>query len=255
MNYAQQDFSCASLMAMPGNLTSFCLASPYDTLPSPANLKRWRITTETMCTLCSKDVFTTAHILGACKVSLQQGRYTFRHDTLLREVIEVLKTFIFDIKDSVPISPKTSIKFVRKGTNVPRKRTPPVVILHHECDWILLVDLNKTYCFPVHIAIFSNSLKKVILIELTCPCEENMESWHGTKINKYSALKTIIESKGWCVELFAVEIGARGYCSMSVLCCFKKLGFNNKPIRNTIKKLSRSSMECSFCIWLARNNK
>ena len=39
MNYVQQDFSWASLMAMPANLTSFCLASTYDTLPSPANLK------------------------------------------------------------------------------------------------------------------------------------------------------------------------------------------------------------------------
>ena len=264
MNYVQQDFSWASLLAMSANLTSFCLASTYDTLPSPANLKRWRVTTETMCTLCSKDVCTTAHILGACKVSLQQGRYTFRHHTVLRGVIEVLKTFILNVKDTVPISPKSSIKFVRKGTKVPRKRTPPVGILHHASDWILLADLNKAYCFPVHIAftqlrpditIFSNSLRKVIPIELTCPCEENMESWHGTKISKYSALKTIIESKGWCVELFAVEVGARGYCSRSVLCCFKKLGFNNKLIRSAIKKLSKSSMECSFCIWLARNNK
>ena len=41
----------------------------------------------------------------------------------------------------------------------------------------------------------------------------------------------------------------------SVLCCFKKLGFNNKLIRNTIKKLRKSSMECSFCIRLVRNNK
>ena len=79
-----------------------------------------------------------------------------------------------------------------------------------------------------------------------------MESWHSTKINKYLALKTIIESNGWCVELFAVEVGARGYCSKSVLCCFKKLGFNNTLIRNTIKKLIKSSMGCSFCIWLAR---
>ena len=112
MNYVQQDFSWASLMAMPANLTSFCLASTYDTLPSPTNLKRWRITTETMCTLCSKDVCTTAHILGACKVSLLQGRYTFRHDTVLRQVIAALKTFISNIKEMVPISAKTSIKFV-----------------------------------------------------------------------------------------------------------------------------------------------
>ena len=57
------------------------------------------------------------------------------------------------------------------------------------------------------------------------------------------------------MELFAVELGARGQCSKSVLCCFKKLGFNNKLIRKTMKKLTKSSMECSCCIWLARNNK
>ena len=75
---------------------------------------------------------------------------------------------------TVPISPKSSIKFVRKGTKVPRKRTPPVGILHHASDWILLADLNKIYCFPAHIAftqlrsditIFSNSLRKVVLVE------------------------------------------------------------------------------------------
>ena len=87
---------------------------------------------------------------------------------------------------------------------MPRKRTPPAGILHHACDWIILADLNKTHCFPVHIAfnqlrpnitIFSNSLRKVILIEITCPGEENMKSWQGTKINKYLDFKTIIESK------------------------------------------------------------
>ena len=100
--------------------------------------------------------------------------------------------------------------FVKKGAKVPRKRTPPVGILHHASDWVLLADLNSNYCFPVHIAftqlrpditIFSNSLRKVILIELTCPCEENMESWHSTKINKDLALKTVIESNG-CVWSF-----------------------------------------------------
>lgn len=43
-----------------------------------------------------------------------------------------------------------------------------------------------------------------------------VKSWHSTKINKYLALKTAIEYNGWCVELFAVEVGAREYCSKSV---------------------------------------
>ena len=46
-----------------------------------------------------------------------------------------------------------------------------------------------------------------------------------------------------------------GDTALGLLCCFKRLGFNNKLIRSTIKKLSKSYMECSFCIWLARNNK
>ena len=71
--------------------------------------------------------------------------------TVLHEVTEVLKTFILNIKDTKPISPKSSIKFVSKGTKVPHKRAP-VGILHRASDWILLADLNKIFCFPVHIA-------------------------------------------------------------------------------------------------------
>ena len=116
LNYIQQDFSWTTLLEMPANLTSFCLTSTFDTLPSPINLKRCRMTTETICTLCSKDVCTTADILGACKVSLQQGRYTFSHDIVLHKIIESLKSFILNVKQAVPISPKSAIKFVKKGT-------------------------------------------------------------------------------------------------------------------------------------------
>ena len=126
-----------------------------------------------MCTPCSKDVCTTVHILGACKVSLQQEIYTFRHGTVLHQVTEGLQTFISNIKEAVPISAKSSMS-VKKGAKVPRKRTPPVGTLHHASDWVLLADLNSNYCFPVHIAftqlrpditIFSNSLRKVILVK------------------------------------------------------------------------------------------
>ena len=132
------------------------------------------------------DIWTTACIFGASKVSLQRGRYTFRHITVLREIIEVVKTFILSIKDTVPISAKSSIKFVKKGAKVPCKRTPPVGVWHHTSDWILLADLNKHYFFPVHAA--------------------------------FTQLRPQL----------------------------KKLGFNNKLIRSTIKKLCESSMECSF---------
>ena len=77
-----------------------------------------RITTEAMCTLHSKDVCTTAHILGTCKVSLQQGRYIFTHHTVLCSVTEALKAFIVNIKEAVPVPAKSSIKFPKKRSNI-----------------------------------------------------------------------------------------------------------------------------------------
>ena len=144
------------------------------------------------------------------------------------------------------------------------KSSSPSRILHQASDWILLGHVDDTFSFPPHIAftelgpditIFSNKLKKVILIELTCLCEENMEAWNNAKINKYMQRKSVTENNGWIVDLFAVEAGARGYCSQSVLCCFKSLGLKNRTINTTINQISKCSMECSFCIWLARNNK
>ena len=39
LNYIQQNFSWKTLLAMPVNLSSFCISSTYATLPSPSNLK------------------------------------------------------------------------------------------------------------------------------------------------------------------------------------------------------------------------
>ena len=77
-----------------------------------------------------------------------------------------------------------------------------MAFLHHASDWVLQADLDRNYCFAIHsaftqlrpdITIF-HALRKVTPIEVTYPCEENMESWHSTKINKYLALKTTMES-------------------------------------------------------------
>ena len=58
-------------------------------------------------------------------------------------------------------------------------------------------------------------------------------------MNKYFALKGIIESNGWCEELFAEYVGVRGYCSISGLCYFKNLGCNNTLIRNTVTTIKQ----------------
>ena len=69
-----------------------------------------------------------------------------------------------------------------------------------------------------------------------------------------NSAKKVIKSRGWEVDLYPIEVGARAFCSRSLLCCLRNLGFNNILAKKTLKTVSKLSMESSFCIWLARDN-
>ena len=73
--------------------------------------------------------------------------------------------------------------------------------------------------FRHYVVLYSFYTKSVIILELTCPCEENMEEWHNQKYEKYYPLYLAMVSNGWSVHLFAVEAGSRGYCSANVKSC------------------------------------
>ena len=63
----------------------FLLRSVYDLLPSPANLQRWGLVEDPICHICDKPG-TMQHALSSCQTALTQGRYRWRHDTVLREL-------------------------------------------------------------------------------------------------------------------------------------------------------------------------
>ena len=73
--------------------------------------------------LCKKDTCTTSHILGAWKVTLSQGKFTFCHGNVLRMIINNIRSSIKSIKSTVPTSKQPiKIKFVKKG-NQSKKQT------------------------------------------------------------------------------------------------------------------------------------
>ena len=76
------------------------------------------------------------------------------------------------------------MKFEKQGANVDRKLSPRVGILRDASDWVLLADLDSNYCFQIHIAftqlryyiaVFCNSLRKVLRINITYNCEKKHE--------------------------------------------------------------------------------
>ena len=262
-NYISSEFSWKCLFALPPNLTSFCIGSTFDTLATPNNLRRWGYTKDSKCMLCSAISCSVSHILSGCHFSLKGGRFKYHHDKVLSVFVTHLKQFVGTI---VPVKPHHGIKFVKAGHTYRKrsssKKLPGLLFLVK--DWQVYDDLDDSLQVPEFLTVtslrpdvllMSPTIKRVILIELTCPAEENLTDRHFDKIEKYSPLREAIEASGWTCDLFAIEVGARGFCSKFFIQALKELGFCNKLISTIKAEVSYASLRASFWIWMAREDK
>jgi hypothetical protein len=71
----------------------FAVNSIIDTLPTFTNLKRWEKCASVNCQLCGNMVKQTLfHVLVHCKHTLDQKRFTWRHDSILNHIAGCLKS-------------------------------------------------------------------------------------------------------------------------------------------------------------------
>ena len=266
-SFVKNNLSWKSMLLVPEPLLKFMISATFGTLPSPSNLKRWKIpNVEPSCFLCKKPTCTIAHILSGCKVSLKQGRYDFRHNSILVGIISFIKPLL-----SSKAVPKPSIgtlksSFIPAGkSKLPFQKSSacPNGVLDLASDWRLLSDLDSNLVFPPFITtttlrpdivIFSKCIRTVVIIELTSPCEENMSERHSDKVLKYTSLCTAASHNDWSVHFFAVEVGARGYCAESMRFAFLGLGMSRKHTKLALKELSSISVRCSFIIWMSKDS-
>ena len=76
----------------------FILNATIDTLPTNANLKQWGKSPSDKCPLPGCGVRqTTGHLLSSCRVSLNQGRYTFRHDGIVQYIVQCMDKSRFEV--------------------------------------------------------------------------------------------------------------------------------------------------------------
>ena len=69
---------------LPRGTMKFLLNSAIDTLPTKVNLKLWGKRSSDKCRCGKRE--TLNHILNGCEMALQEGRYTYRHDTILKYI-------------------------------------------------------------------------------------------------------------------------------------------------------------------------
>ncbi|CAG9571769.1 unnamed protein product [Danaus chrysippus] len=220
-------------------LLKFYLNAFQMTLPDQSNLVRWGKGTEKTCYICGKAVGTAKHLLVGCRVLLDSGQYSRRHD----RVLEI-------------------IRFVREGTRAIKSNVKPYSILKAASDWTIMMDTyEKQYKIPEDICasasrpdifLYSRILKRVVMIELTVPWETNIPKDHAIKVNKYYELTNELTRNRFVVDLYAVEVGARGITAKSLYNLLKDLGLSRTNINSFLERTSKAALVGSFQIWLGR---
>jgi hypothetical protein len=77
----------------PHGVLKFALNASFDTLPTFTNLKRWGKRASVNCHLCGNTVKQTLfHVLVCYSHTLDKGRMTWRHDSILKHIAGCLKS-------------------------------------------------------------------------------------------------------------------------------------------------------------------
>ena len=133
---------------MKKGVMKFFLNSVTNTLPTGDNLLMWGKSTHDKCKQC-KGRETTCHVLNNCPVSLDQGRYTWRHNNVIHYILSCLDT------DKVSVFSDLPGHTTANGGSVPLE----ICVTPLKPDITILDKKNKTFN----------------IFELTCPLETNIK--------------------------------------------------------------------------------
>ena len=217
---------------IPQGVLKFAMNAGLNTLPTLDNLRRWGKRVNDRCPFCG-NVQTLLHVLSNCSVSLDQGRYTWRHNSVLRSIIEIINPLLesdFKLYSDIP------------GFEAPHGGTIPPHIL-------------PTSLKP-DLFIVSESKARALIFELTCPWDSNVQRSHEYKQGKYSALVADLAQR-FTVFQFSIEVSVRGQLTKENRCRLKAFVYRccsspNGLAKRVSESASKAALLASFSIFCAR---
>ena len=240
----------------------FLLRLIYDVLPTPTNLCKWGLEQEPNCHLC-QNPGNLEHILSSCQVALTQGRYTWRHNQVLKVLAHVLETER-KRKHAGQQQVQKFIKFVKSGDKPDNRKGRPqkLGVLASADDWELRADIGGKLTFPEivettlrpDIVLFSRSKEKLVLVELTVPWETRCEEAHERKFVKYEDLLEECNQKGWQTWNLPVEVGGRGFPAKSCWKALSVLGITGTTRKQAVNNMGKAGEKASRWLWMRRND-
>ena len=176
----------STMFQLKSGTLKFMLNACIDTLPTPANLKRWKKSSSDRCKLCGNRG-TSNHYLNCCSTMLNTGRYTWRHNNLINFIVNnVAKNF--QVFSDLPGWETTG------GGTIP-------------------VNLCVANMKP-DIVILDSQKKQLHIFELTCPMTANIEKRNLEKSKKYAPFVRDITGMTCTVNCF--EVSSTGFISTRI---------------------------------------
>ena len=174
------------------------------------------------------------HVLSNCSVSLNQGRYTWRHNSVLNSIISIIRP---------ALGPTFRLFSDMPGFEAPHGGTIP--------PHILATNLEPDFF------IVSESLQKALVIELTCPGDSYLQRSHAYKQEKYAPLVADL-SQRFTVFHFSIEVSVRGQVSKENQSRIRAIVFRccdtpGKLAAKMVKCGSKASLLASYSLFSAKS--
>ena len=208
---------------MPKNIFNFTVKHINNTLATKKNLCKWSLSTISACSFCLQSE-TLQHIVSSCNSYLQDGRYTWRHNSILLHIAKTLSSITnSSIYADLRIFPSPSLitgDSLRPG---------------------LVLELNNA---------------SVYVQEFAVGCESNITLNSDRKANKYHLLIDSLKKSDSTVKFVNLSMSALGILetsSESLLSMLTDLHFGEKTKENVILKTMNIPVRCSYYIFCKRN--
>ena len=209
--------------SMPKNIFNFSIKYLNNTLATRKNLCKWSISQSAACSFCLQSE-SLQHVVSSCKSYLEDGRYTWRHNSAL---LSLAKTF-------------SSFSDCLLYADLPSFLSPSVI--------------TGDSLRPDLVFISRNSI--LYILELTVGFESNIQINSDRKASKYSSLILDLNhtySDVKFVNLSMSTIGIMGKSSESLLLMLDDLNLDKPTQKYLIRKVINIAIRCTYYIFCCRN--
>ena len=208
---------------LPKNIFNFTIRYINNTLPTRKNLHKWGVSTTSECAFCLSPE-SLLHIVAGCKTYLNEGRFTWRHDSVLNLIASTLK----------------SLNYSNLYVDLPGYLSPSVITGDTLRPDLVLTIENKC----------------IYILELTIGFESNLQTNATRKREKYQDLinkQLNYYEEAKLVNVSISSLGVFSETSLDLVEMLKDLEMDMHCRKYLVRKIINTCIRSTYYIFCKRN--